>query len=149
MIQKARGNVATAGIVNAEIIDANAESLPFEDASLDVVTSNGVLNLVPNKKTAYAEIYRALKPGGRIQISDIVLAKEISEKSKANPQLWAECIVGAVPEEAYLDLIRGAGFDEVKVLSRIDYFDRSSSDSTKNAAQQFGASSITFTGTKR
>jgi SAM-dependent methyltransferase len=149
MIQKARGNVATAGIVNAEIIDGNAESLPFEDASLDVVTSNGVLNLVPNKKTAYAEIYRALKPGGRIQISDIVLAKEISEKSKANPQLWAECIVGAVPEEAYLDLIRGAGFDDVKVISRIDYFDKSSSDSTKNAAQQFGASSITFTGTKR
>jgi SAM-dependent methyltransferase len=149
MIQKARANVATAGIVNAKVVEANAESLPFEDASIDVVTSNGVLNLVPNKKAAYAEIHRALKPGGRIQISDIVLAKEISEKSKANPELWAECIVGAVPEEAYVDLIREAGFADARVISRIDYFDKSSSDSTKNAARQFGASSITIAGTKQ
>jgi len=149
MIQKARANVATAGIMNAKVVEANAESLPFDNESLDVVTSNGVLNLVPNKKAAYAEIYRALKPGGRIQISDIVLAKEISEKSKANPELWAECIVGAVPEEAYLDLIRSAGFSDARVVSRIDYFDKSSSESTKNAAHQFGASSITISGSKQ
>jgi len=149
MIQKARANVATSGILNAEIVEGNAESLPFEDGSLDVVTSNGVLNLVPDKKAAYAEIYRALRPGGRIQISDIVLAKEISENSKANPELWAECIVGAVPEEAYIELIREAGFADAEVISRIDYFDRSPSDSTKKAAHQFGASSITISGSKQ
>jgi len=148
MIAKAQESCAKAGIENAEILEANAESLPLPDASVEVVTSNGVLNLVPDKRTAYREIHRVLKPGGKIQISDIVLAREISEKSKANPQLWAECIVGAVPEQAYLDLIREAGFADVRIISRIDYFDGSTSDSTKKAAHQFGASSITFTGTK-
>jgi len=149
MISKARGNISKAGISNAEIIEANAESIPLPDASVDVVTSNGVLNLVPDKAAAFGEIHRVLKPGGKIQISDIVLASEISEKSKANPQLWAECIVGAVPEPAYLAIIRGAGFDNVGVIGRIRYFDGSSSESTKKAANQFGATSITLTAVKR
>ncbi|HEX9655328.1 MAG TPA: methyltransferase domain-containing protein [Bacteroidota bacterium] len=149
MISKARENVAIAGLGNTEVLTGNAESLPLEDSSVDVVTSNGVINLVPDKRLAYREIHRVLKDGGEIQISDIVLAKEISEKSKANPQLWAECIVGALPEEAYLEVIRGAGFEDVKVLSRIDYFDKSDSESTKKAANQFGASSITVYARKK
>ncbi|MDH4070431.1 MAG: methyltransferase domain-containing protein [Ignavibacteria bacterium] len=149
MIEKGEENLKAAGITNAEIKQANAESLPFPDASIDVVTSNGVLNLVPDKKTAFSEIFRVLKPGGKIQISDIVLAQEISEKSKANPQLWAECIVGAIPEEAYIELIRDTGFPDVEIVSRIDYFDGSASDSTKNAARQFGATSITLRGTRK
>lgn len=148
MIAKASKNLKAAGVDNVEIKQANAESLPFPDASIDVVTSNGVLNLVPDKKTAFSEIFRVLKPGGKIQISDIVLAKEISEQSKANPQLWAECIVGAIPEQAYVQLIRETGFPDIEIVSRIDYFDRSSSRSTKNAAQQFGATSITVRGTR-
>jgi len=147
MIEKARKNVSLAGLNNVEIRAGNAESLPFPDNSIDVVTSNGVLNLVPDKRAAFGEIRRVLKPGGKIQISDIVLAQEISEKSKANPQLWAECIVGAVPESVYLDIVREAGFDDVQVIGRIDYFNGSSSESTKKAARQFGASSITLSAT--
>jgi arsenite methyltransferase len=148
MIAKAQANAEQAGLSNVKIEKANADSLPFADESFDVVTSNGVLNLVPDKRAAYGEIYRVLKPGGHIQISDIVLAKEISEKSKLNPQLWAECIVGAVPEEAYLDLIREAGFGDMRIIRRIDYFGKSPSESTKKAAHQFGASSITLVGVK-
>ncbi len=148
MISKAQANVEQAGLANVKILEANAEALPFDDESFDVVTSNGVLNLVPDKRAAYGEIYRVLKSGGHIQISDIVLAKEISEKSKSNPQLWAECIVGAVPEEAYLDIIRDAGFRAVRIVGRIDYFGGSTSESTKKAAHQFGASSITLVGVK-
>lgn len=148
MIEKAKRNISKAGLSNAEIKASNAESLPFPDSSVDVVTSNGVLNLVPDKTAAFREIFRILKTGGRIQISDIVLASEISEKSKANPQLWAECIVGAVPEEAYLSLLREAGFTDLKVIDRLEYFDGSSSESTKKAARQFGATSITLTARK-
>jgi arsenite methyltransferase len=148
MIMKARSNVLEAELANVEVQEANAEALPFPDESFDVVTSNGVLNLVPDKRVAYREICRVLRRGGHIQISDIVLAKEISEKSKSNPQLWAECIVGAVPEESYLDLIRDAGFRDVRIIGRIDYFGGSPSESTKKAAHQFGASSITLLGVK-
>jgi len=148
MISKGRASLEKAQIKNGEIKEGNAESLPFPDNSIDVVTSNGVINLVPNKKTAFQEIFRVLKPGGKIQISDIVLATEISEKSRANPQLWAECIVGAVPEHAYIGLVRDIGFSDIDIIGRIDYFSGSASDSTRKAARQFGASSITLRGTK-
>jgi arsenite methyltransferase len=148
MIRKAGENISTANLSNAAILTANAESLPFPAATVDVVTSNGVLNLVPDKAAAFQEIFRILKPGGKLQLSDIVLASEISEKSRANPQLWAECIVGAIPEEAYLEMLRSVGFSAVGVIHRVDYFDGSSSDSTKKAARQFGASSITVAASK-
>jgi SAM-dependent methyltransferase len=148
MISKGRANLKEAQVKNGEIREGNAESLPFPDDSIDVVTSNGVINLVLDKKTAFQEIFRVLKPGGNIQISDIVLAVEISEKSKANPKLWAECIVGAVPEQAYVGLVRDIGFNDIEIIGRIDYFNRSASDSTRKVARQFGASSITLRGTK-
>ena len=148
MIRKGTANLEAAGITNGSVQKSNAEALPIGDAAVDVVTSNGVINLVPDKKKSFTEIFRVLKPGGRIQISDIVLAKEISEKSKANPALWAECIVGAIPEQAYVDLVLDTGFADVEIVGRIDYFDRSPSDSTRNAANQFGATSITIRGRK-
>ncbi|HXG38643.1 MAG TPA: methyltransferase domain-containing protein, partial [Bacteroidota bacterium] len=118
--------------------------------SFDVVTSNGVLNLVPEKRAAFREIYRVLKKGGRIQISDIVLKREIGEKARANPQLWAECIVGAVPQDGYLDLIRSVGFEDARVIdTNEEYFEKCPSDSTKNAAHQYGAIAITVTAKKR
>ena len=117
------------------------------DASVDVVTSNGVLNLVPDKPRAFAEIARVLKPGGRLQIADISLAKPVSDKSRSDPKLWAECVVGAVVEEDYLDKLRAAGL-EVEIISRFDYFAGSVSPDTRRVAHGLGAHTIVMRGAK-
>lgn len=142
MLEKARANASANAPENILLIKGNAESIPLPDNMFDVITSNGVLNLVPDKSSAYQEIFRVLKPGGFIQIADIVLERNLSEKSRNNPQLWAECIVGATPEEKYLEIIREAGFRSVTIIERIDYFKNSANDSTKNVARQYGAISI-------
>ena len=149
MIDKATANLQVAGAAHAWLVEGNAEDLPLEDAMADVVTSNGVINLVPDKRQAFAEIYRILKPGGSIQISDIVLNKPVSAKSKSNSALWAECIVGAEPEQEYLELIRQAGFEDVLIIDRLDYFARSDNESTRNAARDLGAHTIVLTAQKR
>lgn len=148
MIGKARKNIEKAGLDRIEIIESPADNMLLKDASVDVVTSNGVINLVPDKHKVFGEIYRILKPGGSIQISDIVLSKPVSAESKANAQLWAECIVGAEPVNEYLDIIRSAGFKNVTIIDRLDYFDRSANESTKKAAKGLGAHTIVLTGQK-
>ena len=146
MLDKAKDNIPKSGYTNIHILEGNAESIPIESESLDVVTSNGVLNLVPEKKTAFGEIFRVLKNGGRIQISDIALKSEISEKCRMNPELWADCIVGAVPEDQYITMLRDAGFKNVEIIQHFDYFERSPDESTKKTAKQYGAISITIKG---
>jgi arsenite methyltransferase len=147
MLQKFRGNIDAMGARNVEPLAGNAEDIPLADASVDVVTSNGVLNLVPDKPRAFREIARVLKPGGRLQISDISLARPVSEKARMDPKLWAECVVGAVMEDAYLDLLRRAGL-EAEIVSRFDYFAGSASADTRRAAQGFGAHTIIIRGVK-
>lgn len=144
MRNKLRSNVAAAGITNLEILDGEAEAIPLPDASVDMVTTNGVLNLVPDKARAIAEIFRVLKPGGRLQISDIALARGISERFRQDPQLWAECVVGAVEEERYLEMLRLAGLEGVERIGHFDYFSHSSSDKTREVARLFNAYSITI-----
>lgn len=148
MIAKAEANIEKTGLNYIRIIEGRADDLPLEDAMADVITSNGVFNLVPDKEKAFREANRILKPGGRIQIADIVLSKPVSEKSKSNPQLWAECIVGAEPADEYLELIRSAGFENVTVIDRLDYFARSSNEDTKKAAKGLGAHTVVLTGEK-
>ncbi|MEX0720935.1 MAG: methyltransferase domain-containing protein [Balneolaceae bacterium] len=149
MITKAKENIEKAGMENIEIIESHADNLPLDENSVDVVTSNGVINLVPDKDKAFEEIHRILKPGGQLQIADIVLSKPVSDKSKSNAQLWAECIVGAEPVDDYLDLIKAAGFQNVTVIDRLDYFARSSNESTKKSAKGLGAHTIVLTGRKK
>ncbi len=149
MIRRARENIEKTDLENIRIVEGQAIDIPLDEETIDAVTSNGVINLVPDKKGAFEEIYRILKPGGRIQISDIVLTKPVSEKSKSNAQLWAECIVGAEPVEDYLDLIREAGFKNVTVIDRLDYFDRSPNVNTLKAAKNLGAHTIVLTGHKQ
>ncbi len=144
MRAKLARNIASAGAVNIEIIAGNAEQIPLPDQSVDAVTSNGVLNLVPDKTRAIREILRVLKPGGRIQISDIALAKPITGKAKRDPKLWAECIVGAVEEDAYLDLFHDIGFRHVEHVSSFDYFAHANGEDTRLMAGYFGAHAITF-----
>lgn len=147
MLDKLRRNIALMGCRNVEPILGNAEEIPLPDASVDVVTSNGVLNLVPDKPRAFAQIARVLKPGGRVQISDISLLKPVGEKSKANPKLWAECVVGAVLEEDYRGQMRAAGI-AIEVLGRLDYFAGSANADTRRAAHGFGAHGVVFRGAK-
>lgn len=148
MIEKARGNIKAAGLDHVEIMEGAASNIPLPNTCVDVVTSNGVINLVPDKGQAFKEIYRIVKPGGRIQISDIVLSKPVAAPSKADPQLWAECIVGAEPVNQYLEIVRQAGFKDVTVIDRIDYFDRSANENTKKVAKDLGAHTIVLTARK-
>ncbi len=148
MIEKARANIAKAKAKNVKVVKAEATDIPLEDASVDVVTSNGVLNLVTDKKKAFKEIYRILKPGGRIQIADIVSKENVQKACGLVPQLWADCIGGAAVEDEYLHLIRDAGFNDVKVIKRLDYFSKSSSENTRRLTKTFGAQSAVVAGTK-
>lgn len=150
MHEKLQLNMGKMGLKNIIPLKGNAEEIPVEDHSVDVVTSNGVLNLVPDKTKAITEIFRILKPGGYVQISDIVIKKNIGEldESKANPQLWAECIVGAMNEDNYLAIFSEAGFEDIAILDHLDYFAGSNSAPTRDVAGYFGAESITFVGRK-
>lgn len=144
MRERLEENARTMGAGQVRVLDGNAEDIPLADDSVDVVTTNGVLNLVPDKARAVAEIHRVLRPGGRIQVSDIVLSQTPSEACRSKPELWAECIVGATREDEYLDFFRQAGFQEVEPLSRLDYFAHSPSDETRKVAASFGATALVF-----
>ncbi len=148
MRAKLRASTAAAGVTTVEIVDGDAEAIPLPDASVDVVTSNGVLNLVPDKARAFAEIHRVLKPGGRLQIADIALARPVAERFRQDPKLWAECVVGAVEEERYLAMLREAGFENVEQIGEIDYFSLSSNGKTREVAQLFNAHSIAIRANK-
>jgi arsenite methyltransferase len=145
MLDKLRRNVALAGAANVEVIEGNVESIPLPDASVDVVTSNGVLNLVPDKPKAFAEICRVLRPGGRVQIADVVVSRPVGDKAREDPKLWAECVVGAMIEDDYLDLFRSTGFSDVKVLRSFDYFAGSSSPETRKIAAALAAKAAEIT----
>lgn len=134
--------VARLQITNVEVLDGNAEAIPLPDACVDVVTSNGVLNLVPDKRKAIAEIRRVLRPGGRVQIADIVIRRPVTLDCATDPKLWAECVVGATVEEDYLAMFREGGFDDVRRLREFDYFALSPSAETREIAGRFGARSV-------
>ncbi len=142
MVQKLRRLVSALGIANLQVLEGSAESIPLPDTSVDVVTSNGVLNLVPDKRRAIAEIFRVLRPGGRVQIADIVIGRPVDAECHDDPKLWAECVVGATVDEDYLDLFRDAGFVDVRVLGEHDYFAHSPSAETRRVARCFGARAV-------
>jgi SAM-dependent methyltransferase len=147
MREKLERNVAAMKLGHVRVIEGNAENIPLPDASIDVITSNGVLNLVPDKPAAFREIARVLKPGGRLQIADIALRVPVSEQSRADPRLWAECVVGAILEDDYVSLLRAAGL-HVEVFRVMDYFAGSVSASTRRAAHGLGAHAIVMRGRK-
>jgi SAM-dependent methyltransferase len=148
MRAKLVGIVNELGADNVTVLEGDAEDIPLPDASVDVVTSNGVLNLVPDKNRAAAEIARVLRPQGRVQIADIVLARSASEACRSQPELWAECIVGATTEDDYVAMFAATGLVEVAVLERHDYFGHSPNQSTKNVAQSLGAIAMVLTARK-
>lgn len=116
MIERAERNLAKLGFDNVEFRLGEIEHLPVESATADVVISNCVLNLVPDKAKAYAEIYRILKPGGHFSISDIVTTGEIPPRIRAMAEMYAGCVAGAVSKDEYLRVIESAGFTAVSVV---------------------------------
>lgn len=141
-ITKARAAIGEMGVTNVRIEEASADEIPLEGDSVDVVTSNGVLNLVPDKPKAFREIFRVLRPGGTLQIADIVTREDVAKACGLSPQLWADCIGGAAVEADYLAAIRGAGFEHVEVLKRLDYFGQSSNENTRRLTRSFGAEAV-------
>jgi arsenite methyltransferase len=148
MLAKLDASVAAARVSHVRLLEGNGEHIPLPDGSVDVVTSNGVLNLVPDKRTAFVEIHRVLRPGGRLQVADIALGRPLSGDCLSNPRLWVECIVGATPEDEYIALIEGSGFTAAEVLGRLDYFCASTSAETRSIARSFNAGSIVLRATK-
>ncbi|MEM3730579.1 MAG: methyltransferase domain-containing protein [Candidatus Bathyarchaeia archaeon] len=116
MVKRARDNAKKGNYKNVEFRLGEIENLPVADNSVDVVISNRVINLSPNKERVFKEAFRVLKPGGRLMISDIVLLKELPKKVKENEKAYVSCISGAIMKDKYLKLIKNAGFQDVKVL---------------------------------
>ena len=115
MIEKARANAAKLGFTNVEFRLGDIENMPIESNTADVVVSNCVMNLVPDKQKAFAETYRITKPGGHFSISDIVLQGELTDELREEASLYAGCISGAVQKENYLRIIRDVGFTNITV----------------------------------
>jgi arsenite methyltransferase len=120
MLEKARRNAEKGGFTNVEFRKGDIEALPVQDASVDVIISNCVLNLVPDKRKAFSEIARVLKPGGRIAVSDIVLERPVPPEILADAAAYAACISGAIQRGDYLRLLGEAGLTYVRVTQEID-----------------------------
>lgn len=119
MINLANINKEKLGAANVEFRQGQIEALPVESNSVDVVMSNCVINLSPDKPSVFRETFRVLKPGGRASISDIVTEGDFSPEQRAELSAWAGCITGAVDVEEYTGMMRKVGFSDVKVLDRV------------------------------
>jgi SAM-dependent methyltransferase len=115
MIDLARRNIAEAGVTNAEILEGTLEAIPLPDQSVDVIISNCVINLSPDKGQALREAARVLRPGGRFAVSDVVLTQPLPEQAQQVVELWAGCITGALTVDDYQRLLTDAGFVDVDV----------------------------------
>lgn len=127
MISKARLNAEKIGVKNVRFVLGEIEDLPIKDNSIDIIITNCVINLTPDKTKTFKEAYRVLRKGGKIYISDIVLLKELSKEQKNNKDLLTGCVAGALLKEDYLDKIKKAGFDvhilsENKEISKQQYY---------------------------
>lgn len=121
MVEKARENAANGGYKNVEFRLGEIENLPVADNSADIVISNCVINLSPDKKRVFQEAFRALKPGGRLMISDIVLLKELPQSVLNSVEAYIGCLSGAVMKDAYLKAIKTAGFKQIKVVEEATF----------------------------
>lgn len=115
MIDKARRNAEKVGASNVEFRLGDIENLPVEDNSIDIAISNCVLNLVPDKAQAFAEVYRVLKSGGRFCISDIVVTRELPASLRQSAELYVGCVAGAILKEKYLAILEQVGFTDVTI----------------------------------
>lgn len=121
MLDKARENARKGGYKNVEFRLGEIESLPVADSNVDVIISNCVINLSPDKKRVFEEAFRALRPGGRVMVSDIVLLKDLPEALKKSKKAYAACVSGAVKKDEYLESMKEAGFQKVKIMEEAHF----------------------------
>jgi ubiquinone/menaquinone biosynthesis C-methylase UbiE len=120
MLAKANANKEKMGVRNVEFRQGQIEALPVADNRVDVVISNCVINLSPDKPAVFREAFRVLKPGGRISVSDIVTEGEFSEALRAQVDQWAACVTGAIDADLYVGMMREAGFVGVQIVDKVD-----------------------------
>jgi arsenite methyltransferase len=115
MLNKANDNAKKGGFTNVEFRKGDIENLPLDNNSVDVVISNCVINLAPDKAKVFSEIYRVLKTGGRLMVSDVVLIKPLPEDLKNDKDLLVGCVGGAILKEDYLNLLKQTGFTDITI----------------------------------
>jgi arsenite methyltransferase len=131
MVDRARKIAISHGYQNVEFRLGEMENLPAEDESVDAIISNCVVNLSPDKAKVFQEAYRALKPGGRLTVSDIVSEGALPDEIRTDSNAWSCCIGGALEQREYLDKIRGAGFEDIKVVSSREFYIDNKANETK------------------
>ncbi|MGH3508240.1 MAG: methyltransferase domain-containing protein [Nocardioidaceae bacterium] len=144
-LDKARQIADDAGLGHVEFRAGRIEALPLDDASVDCVISNGVINLCPDKKAVFTEAARVLKPGGRLAIADIISEQRLKDSIVCDADLWASCIGGAAQQEVYFQAIESAGFTIAK--HRVNAYEFIS-DQARNASAAYGVKSISLLATK-
>ncbi|MEZ4669452.1 MAG: arsenite methyltransferase [Anaerolineae bacterium] len=118
MLMKANSNKVKMGVDNVEFRRGQIEALPVTDDSVDVILSNCVINLSPDKRAVFSEAFRVLRPGGRVSVSDIVTEGAFSEEMRADAAKWAECVTGAIDVSEYTGMLRKAGFTNIQVVDK-------------------------------
>ena len=144
--QRAKADRLRAGAVHIRFVDGRLEDLPFDDASFDVVISNGVVNLCPDKARVFAEAARVLAPGGRLAVADIVCTRPLPETVTCNADLWSACIGGAAPETDYRAAMTNTGLriDTVREAPEYQFL----TTQAQNASRTYGVRAITLSATK-
>jgi arsenite methyltransferase len=146
-LAKSRDLAAQHGFSQTDFREGYIETPPVENASVDCVISNGVINLSPNKPAVFAAAARALRPGGRLALSDIVTAQQLPEGVTCDASLWAACIGGAMQRDGYRQAIEAAGFEIEASRENTEY--RFVSDRADNATQKYGVTSISLLARRR
>jgi SAM-dependent methyltransferase len=144
---KARRLAGEAGFTQADFREGYIETPPVDDGSVDCVISNGVINLSPDKPAVFAAAARALRPGGRLALSDIVTEHQLPEGVTCDASLWAACIGGAMQRDGYRTAIEAAGFEITEWRPNTEY--RFVSERADNATQKYGVSSVSIKAVKR
>ena len=146
-LAKARRLAADHGVGNVEFVDAHVEQLPVPDGSADVVISNGVINLAPDKAKVFAEAARVLRPGGRLALADIVTSTQLPASVTCDASLWAACIGGAMQRDDYREAIESAGFELDDLKENDEY--RFVSERAENATKKYGVKSVSLLAVRR
>lgn len=121
MLEKARANAVRGGYANVTFRQGEIEDMPVDSGTVDVVISNCVINLAPDKTRVFRDIYRVLKPGGRFCVSDVVAKGEIPADIQSDMEQWTGCVAGAMARDEYLGLVRSIGFTAVEIKAEVEY----------------------------